>query len=200
MRDFLRAYNDNLVNALTPGKYLCVDESMNQWLGHGMPNLKKIPRKPHSIGQEYKTVADVNTCCIIQLDFSGDTCQREFDDAHRLKTVATTCRLTKPWFYSGRTIIADSWFGSPAMVRAMKQHGLYSIMQVKKRKYWPRDMPPDVLELLNPSFGSSVCMKSRDDDVFVAALRDKKPKVVIANCGVTAPSPLVTRRFIDGRS
>ena len=35
-------------------------------------------------------------------------------------------------------------------------------------------MPPDALELLVPSFGSSVRMKSTADDVFVAALTDKK--------------------------
>lgn len=195
----MKAYNSNLVSALTPGRYLCVDESMNQWLGHGMPNLKKIPRKPHSIGQEFKTVADVKTCCIIQLDFSGDTCQRDFDDVHKLKTVASVCRLTRPWFYSGRTIIADSWFGSPAMVRAMKEYGLFSIMQVKKRSYWPRNMPPNVLEELGATFGSTVCMKAREDGVYVSALRDKKPKVVIANCGITAPSATTTRRYIDGR-
>ncbi|CEP09914.1 hypothetical protein, partial, partial [Parasitella parasitica] len=41
------------------------------------------------------------------------------------------------------TVIADSWFGSPAMVRAVKAYGLYSIMQVKKKRYWPRGMPVD---------------------------------------------------------
>lgn len=43
---------------MEPGRYMCVGESMNQWRGQGMPNLKKIPRKPHPIGQEYKTIAD----------------------------------------------------------------------------------------------------------------------------------------------
>jgi hypothetical protein len=124
----LHAFNANLADALIPGKYLCVDESMNQWLGKGAPNLKKIPRKPHSIGQEFKTVADTTNCCIIQLDFTGDTVDAEFDDQYSSKNIASFCRLTSPWFFSGRMIIADSWFGSPAMVRAMMSHGLYSIM------------------------------------------------------------------------
>ena len=63
IRGFMDAFNDNLADALTPGRYLCVDESMSQSLGYGIPNLKQIPRKPRSIGQEYKTVADVTTCC-----------------------------------------------------------------------------------------------------------------------------------------
>lgn len=57
---------------MEPGKYMCVDETMNQWLGKGMPNLKKVPRKPHSIGQEYKTIADNVTFIILRLDFCGD--------------------------------------------------------------------------------------------------------------------------------
>lgn len=64
LREFLEAYNDNLRHALTPGRYLCVDESMNQWLGRHLPNLKKVPRKPHAIGQEYKTIADCFRACL----------------------------------------------------------------------------------------------------------------------------------------
>lgn len=170
---------------------------MNQWLGHGMPNLKKIPRKPHPVGQEFKTVADAKTCCIIRLDLTGDSVVKEFDDQYSMKTIATVCRLMSPWFSSGRTIIADSWFGSPTMVRAMKNHGLYSIMQVKKKRYWPRGMPDrDILESLGESFGDTVCMKSTVDDVFLAALRDRKPKLVVSNCGTTSPSRQTIRRRI----
>ncbi|GAA5797443.1 hypothetical protein HPULCUR_002827 [Helicostylum pulchrum] len=50
IRGFLAAFNETLSKTLEPSKYLCVDESMNQWLGNGMPNLKKVPRKPHPIG------------------------------------------------------------------------------------------------------------------------------------------------------
>jgi hypothetical protein len=115
---------------------------MNQWLGHGMPNLKKIPRKPHSIGQEYKTTAETDYCCIIRLDINGDILPQKFEDRDTPKTIASVCRLTEPWFYSGRTIIADSWFGSPKMVRIMRgRYNLFSIMQVKKRRYWPKGMP-----------------------------------------------------------
>jgi hypothetical protein len=49
--------------------------------------------------------------------------------------LATVKRLVKPWFNSGRTIIADSWFGSPEMVSMLNELGLYSIMQITKRKY-----------------------------------------------------------------
>lgn len=69
---FLAAFNDTLSKALESGKYLCIDKSMNQWLVSGMPNLKKVPRKPHPIGQEFKTLADNYAYCILQLDTVSD--------------------------------------------------------------------------------------------------------------------------------
>lgn len=114
-----------------------------------------------------------------------------------MKTIVTFCRLTKPWFYSGRTVIADSWFGSPAMIRELTTFRLYSIMQVKKRRYWPRGMPEhDILQELGPTFGNYVCYKSTVDDLFVTALRDRQPKVVISNCGVTTLGKREITRYL----
>lgn len=181
---------------MTPGAYLCVDETMNQWLGKDMPNLKKVPRKPHSIGQEFKTIADVKTCCILRLDLTGDARPKKFDDVYSLKTVASVCRLTELWFHSGRTAIGDSWFGSPFMVRTLRERGLFSIMHVKKKRYWPKSMPDqDLLSILGEEFGSTACLKSLTDGIFVAAVRDRQPKVVIASCGTTLPGSTIQRNI-----
>jgi hypothetical protein len=59
-------------DCLIPGKHLVIDETMNQWLGVGMPNLKKVPRKPHPTGQEFKSLADYYTSAIIRLDTVSD--------------------------------------------------------------------------------------------------------------------------------
>jgi hypothetical protein len=97
IRSTLNAFNDHLNNCLIPGKYLVIDETMNQWLGVGMPNLKKVPRKPHPIGQEFKSVADYHTNCIIRLDTVSDPCVKEFDNEEGMRTLtATVKRLTKP--------------------------------------------------------------------------------------------------------
>ncbi|KAL1935212.1 hypothetical protein VTP01DRAFT_4352 [Rhizomucor pusillus] len=95
IRAFLDVYNENLKDALSPGKHLCVDESMNQWLGHGMPNLKKIPRKPYSIAQEFKTIAGTETCCIYRLDITGDEMCKKSEDTQP-KNIACVLRLTEP--------------------------------------------------------------------------------------------------------
>jgi hypothetical protein len=91
-------------------------------------------------------------------------------------------------------VIADSWFGSPAMVRALKEQGLFSIMQVKKKRYWPRGMPAeDIISSLGMTLGDSQCLKSRTDCIFLVALRDIKPKCVIASAGSVSPGETVTR-------
>ncbi|KAG2212683.1 hypothetical protein INT47_000660 [Mucor saturninus] len=65
IRRFLDAFNTTLAKDLTPGS--------------GMPNLQKVPRKPHPIGQEFKTLADHDTYCIIQLDTICDHVERLFE-------------------------------------------------------------------------------------------------------------------------
>lgn len=59
-RKFHDAFNENLSKAITPGDHLCIDESICQWMGKvdKGPFQQKIPRKPHPIGCEFKTIAD----------------------------------------------------------------------------------------------------------------------------------------------
>lgn len=201
IRGYLKAFNATLSEALIPGRYLCVDESMNQWLGNGIPNVKKVPRKPHPIGQEFKTLADHDTFCIIQLDTVSDPVKKRYDDTDR-NLIATVKRLTEPWFCSGRTVIGDSWFGSPEMTIALLDRGLHSIMQVVKRKYWPPGLPPqplDLIQSLGPERGSHITATRQDENnrpLLVCSFRDLKPKAIILSCSTSLPSSK-TRYYKD---
>ena len=192
IRGLLASFNVQLANALVPSKYLVVDESMNQWYGKDVPNMKKVPRKPHSIGQEFKTLGDHHTKCILQLDPDCDNFQKEFDAEYGLRTtVATVKRLVKPWFHSGRTVIADSWFGGIKMVDMLKSVGLYAIMMIVKRRGWPRGLPrsPSLVTNLGQEYGShSTAHKITDagNRVFACSYRDMKTKALVATCGTTA--------------
>ncbi|PHZ10704.1 uncharacterized protein RHIMIDRAFT_239526 [Rhizopus microsporus ATCC 52813] len=136
IRSTIQAFNDHMPKCIIPGKYLVIDDSMNQWLGASTPNLKKVPRKPHPIGQEFKTLADNHCYCILRVDTVSDPCPKEFDKDPGIKKLrATVKRLVKPWFDSGRTVITDPWFSSPDMISMLMNHGHYSIMQVTKRRY-----------------------------------------------------------------
>jgi hypothetical protein len=190
IRSTLNAFNDHMKDCLTPGKHLVIDETMNQWLGVGMPNLKKVPRKPHPTGQEFKSLADYYTSAIIRLDTVSDPRPKEYDNEPGMRNLlATVKRLVKPWFNSGRTIIADSWFGSPEMVSMLNELGLYSIMQVTKRKYWPRGMPStDIIDQVDKARGSHYTMHKTCENgmkIFVCAYRDLKVKTFVSSCSTT---------------
>jgi hypothetical protein len=195
----LEAFNNNLAATMHPGAYLVIDESMNQWLGCGMPNLKKVPRKPHPIGQEFKTIADCHTNCILRLDTVSDPCPKRFDGPNVPILVATVKRLCEPWFSSGRTIVADSWFGKPEMIKMLLDHGLYSIMQVVKRAYWPRGMPAyDFMTRLHAAYGSVYSATKTFADgkkILLCLYRDKKTKAIVSSCSTTRLTGM--RRFRD---
>lgn len=75
--------------------------------------LKKVPRKPHPLGHEYKTSIDSETAIIMRLVFCGDPLLRAPAPREKRTVVVRVKQLKKPLFCSGRTIVADSWFGSP---------------------------------------------------------------------------------------
>jgi hypothetical protein len=74
-----------------------------------MFNLKKDPKKQHSIGQEFKTLVDHHTLCILRMDAIGNPRPKYYDehiDMHKL--TVTVKRLVKPWLGSGIIVVTDS--------------------------------------------------------------------------------------------
>lgn len=63
--------------------------------------------------------------------------KKEYNDKYP-KSIALTLRMLKPFFSSGRVLIADSWFGSVACALALFRHGIYCVMNVKTAT---RDFP-----------------------------------------------------------
>ncbi len=48
------------------------------------------------------------------------------------KHTAATLRLTKPYHYKGKCLVADSWFGSYRNACAHLERGTYCVMNVKR--------------------------------------------------------------------
>ncbi|CAG8850620.1 40853_t:CDS:2, partial [Gigaspora margarita] len=169
---FHDTFNNNLVNAVLPGSYLCIDESMCQWMG-------KVD----------KATADAQINLILRLDPvepSKYTTRKKILDRYP-PTVASVLRLTEPWFHSGRTIIGDSWFGSIDTCVSLYDHGLYSILQIKKRRYWPKKIPYDITSALEDeysSFVSRTCSAS-NVDLTLCSIRNCKDIVLLASCSMT---------------
>ncbi|CAG8841967.1 30657_t:CDS:2, partial [Gigaspora margarita] len=133
VHNFVNAFNNNLIEAVKPGSTLCIDESINSWLGgkNKISGHRKIPRKPHPIGQEWKTFANSSTNIIIQLEPCEDK------------------EIEKTKQYVSDYNIGNSWFGSPKVCIALMQNGLYGIFHIKKRREWPLNYPRDMVQKLD---------------------------------------------------
>lgn len=131
-------------------------------------------------------MADDYSYCILGMETVSDPLSKKYEnnDTGMKKLTATVKLLVKPWFVgSGRTVIADSWFGSPDdMISMLNSIGLYGIMQVAKRRYWPRGMPiTNVADQVNAALGSHFTMKQKTLDnrhILVCSQRDKKVKTL----------------------
>jgi hypothetical protein len=206
-RLFLSALNEQLDRAIKPGSYLCIDESMEKWLGrvNRMPGRRKIPRKPVPVGQEHKDTADGQTNIMVRLEISEEAERERVKPFVRDLGVTAACvvRLTEPWWRSGRTVIADSWFGSPKSCLALMNRGLFSLLMCKRRAGWPINYPGDLLlGGLEGPYGTCCAATSTSAEGFrlvAAALKDRKPRCIIGSCGITTSGELVERVVKNGQ-
>jgi hypothetical protein len=60
VRQLIGAFNDHYhyQENYTPSWLSCLDESMNSWLNKKCPGFMVVPRKPHTDGNEYHSIAD----------------------------------------------------------------------------------------------------------------------------------------------
>ena len=121
---------------------LVVDESMIQWAAECGAHLTYLPRKPTPLGIGIKCMVDHTSgimLCADLLEGKGIDNKKEFVAEYGVAT-ATTLRLVAPYFGSARVVIVDSWFGSYKCAVALRQKGLFSIMNIKTgHKKFPRD-------------------------------------------------------------
>jgi hypothetical protein len=139
----VNAFNDRMLAAFRAGAELCLDECMMLWLGkvYLMDGWVVHERKPDPKGYEFKAVCDVSSSILMRLELCGSekskfTEQKEFFHATKSRKIAQILRMCKPWFTSGRTVTADSGFGSPAAVAVLREYGLFSNMMLKKGWGW----------------------------------------------------------------
>jgi hypothetical protein len=196
---------------LKPGTFLCIDESMCAWQGmeskiagkFGMPHVTKIARKPEGIGAEFKTLADVDTGTIINMDIM------EGSDRNRRKVfadigsgVGQCLRLTLAYHGTGRVLIGDSAFASFKTVVELKKVGLYFQGCVKTAH---REYPKAFLDRWLQGNSNraqrgqfKLCRTALPqgigEHVYAIAWADKKGKQFVFNTGNTLPGSDSVRR------
>ena len=133
VRKFLDSFNEHVNRRFKPSWCMVVDESMAQWKGVGMPGLMYVARKPTPLGREMHTTACSETRIISFLErYEGKDVMAQaplVKDYSKSSAVALRC--TKPYWHSGRVVVIDSAFSSVFTAKAMMEHGLHTVGNVK---------------------------------------------------------------------
>ena len=95
--DFLDAVNKNLKDAVRPGTFLTLDESMIKSFHHDLKGKIKIIRKPRPIGNEIKNMSEAASNIVLHLElYEGKDVMQNKPYVKELgATTATTLRLTE---------------------------------------------------------------------------------------------------------
>ena len=159
-----------------------LDESVAVWLDQHGPGFMFIPRKPHPFGNEYHTIADVETTmtyrmeCVEGKDRPAQLGPKEYDD--KGKTVGVMLRLTKPLHHTGKIVEQDSGFCVFEGIAAQHQMGVYGDALIKKRRYWPKHVPGSEIDaaMADADIGTVRTLQGKvlEQDVYIHCLKEEE--------------------------
>ena len=136
-----------------PSWVSCLDESMSIWFNrYTCPGWIFCPQKPHPFGNEYHTIACGFSGIMYAVKlWEGKDHPRESpkDTNEQLcgKTGALLLRLTKSLYGTGKVVILDSGFCVLKALVWLRRHGVFGSALIKKRKYWPKFVPGDDIDV-----------------------------------------------------
>lgn len=174
------------------------------WQGTGSAHLTFLPRKPTPLGFMMKTVvcAESGICVAAELCEGAEVDgKKEFVKEYG-STAATTLRIVKEYFGSGRVVVADAWFGSYKLAYALRDRGIFSVMNVKNntKRFVKRELLAECPERGNQS--TKQCRVEGGWTVYGTCHMDKAPMTLVHTCGLSLPGPPRFRnwaKFKDGK-
>lgn len=140
------AWNANMMEEFEPSWISVLDESIQEWFNRwSCPGWMWVPRKPHPFGNERHTIA----CGLSGILFWSELVEGkdrpkqlgklEFQEMGN--TTGTMLRCTKPIWNMGKVVVMDSGFCVVRGICELMKRGVYSSALIKKRRYWPKDVP-----------------------------------------------------------
>ncbi len=126
----------------------------------------------------------------------GQTIMREKEFTKEWgQTCATTLRLVKPWYGTGKIVIADAWFGSLRTAYNLLKRDLYSVMNVKTAH---GGFPKKALRDMCPERNNQAHMELKTEDghtIYGSCHRDVQPMVLVHTTGTSDQGENRYRRF-----
>lgn len=144
VRNYLKAWNDNMEKNFLPSWVTCLDESISLWTNmFTCPGFVFCPCKPWETGNKYHTIGCGMTSIIFWFELmEGKDRPKEKDEPKFNnkggKTVGLLLRMTKSIWNTGRLVILDSGFCVLIALIELSKVGLFASALIKKRRYWPK--------------------------------------------------------------
>ena len=145
----VNAWNQNMKDVFTAGWITCLNKSMSIWTSRWTcPGYVFCPRKPHPFGNEYHTI----TCGVSGILFGIEMVKGKDQppelpaDPRDKKTVNLLLCLCKSLYGTGKIVILDSGFCVLEALIALRKVGVFAGALIKKRQYWPKYVPGDVID------------------------------------------------------
>jgi Transposase IS4 len=150
VRQLIDAWNSNMTATFLPSWVSCLDESMSPWTTrHTCPGWMFVPRKPKPFGNEYHSV-----CCGlsglmwgVELVEGKDSPPESRVPEPFGKTCGLLLRMCQPIVGRGMVVILDSGFCVLKGLVELKKIGVFASAVIKKRRYWPKHVPGDDMDL-----------------------------------------------------
>ena len=161
VRQMIDAFNEHYEREYSPAWLSCLDESMNSWLNKFCPGFMVCPRKPWPFGNEYHSIADGDEnghnpiMWRVRLVEGKDRPKlangrwafpTKWEDEGYTKTVELLLDMTAPIHRTGKVVTGDSGFCVTEGVTALHDRGVYGQFLIKKRRYWPKHVPGDLID------------------------------------------------------
>ena len=137
IRQLVDCWNENMSRNFSPSWISVLDESMSKWLSeYTCPGFMCVPRKPWPLGNEWHSI-----CCSesgvmygVELMEGKDRPPARPMPLHsdKGKTVGLLLRLTKPLWYTSKTVILDSGFCVLKGIVEMRKLGVFGAALIKK--------------------------------------------------------------------
>ena len=121
-----------------------------------------MPRKPHPFGNEYHSIADGETEKVLEGKLimwrvklqEGKYLPKNPDGSWAFPSEFTGCsktsmlmlEMTKPVHHTGKVVSMDSGFFVSVGIISMHNCGVYGQSLIKKRRYWPNNIPGDAID------------------------------------------------------
>jgi hypothetical protein len=193
-RRFIESFSARMQKVISPGPFICVDESMVGWQGFGdwhvekgMPHVTKIIRKPTPVGCEIKTLSCATSNILLTLELQEDKAamsSKQFVGQYSSAGTSAIIRLAKAANVcnTSKVIVADSAFASVKTARACLEHGLHFIGLVKTAHSL---YPKKFLNAVQLERGETYTMECKEEKLIAHTWADKKRKSFVSTCGVT---------------